>query len=240
MIVTGGILYIYEKKLCVCHKPGEKIKNPQPQGKTKGEIIMAKYFYIRVSSTDQNEARQLEDIEKINISKENVYIDKLSGKNFDRTEYKKLMNIIQEGDVVYFHSIDRMGRDYDEIIAQWQHITKDIKADIVILDMPLLDTTTKISDLTGKLITDIVLQLLSYVAQKERENINQRQAEGIAIARKQGKFRKKNYDLKKFYELKEKVEAGQLTVVAACKELDITKRTWYNRINEIKEGKQSF
>lgn len=201
---------------------------------------MAKYFYIRVSSTDQNEARQLEDIEKINVPKENVFIDKLSGKNFDRTEYKKLMNIIQEGDVVYFHSIDRMGRDYDEIIAQWQHITKDIKADIVILDMPLLDTTTKISDLTGKLITDIVLQLLSYVAQKERENINQRQAEGIAIARKQGKFRKKNYDLKRFYELKEKVEAGQLTVVAACKELDITKRTWYNRINEIKEGKQSY
>lgn len=201
---------------------------------------MAKYFYIRVSSTDQNEARQLEDIEKINVPKENVFIDKLSGKNFNRTEYKKLMNIIQEGDVVYFHSIDRMGRDYDEIIAQWQHITKDIKADIVILDMPLLDTTTKNSDLTGKLIADIVLQLLSYVAQKERENINQRQAEGIAIARKQGKFRKKNYDLKKFYELKEKVEAGQLTVVAACKELDITKRTWYNRINEIKEGKQSF
>lgn len=201
---------------------------------------MAKYFYIRVSSTDQNEARQLEDIEKINVPKENVYIDKLSGKNFDRTEYKKLMNIIQEGDVVYFHSIDRMGRDYDEIIAQWQHITKDIKADIVILDMPLLDTTTKNSDLTGKLIADIVLQLLSYVAQKERENINQRQAEGIAIARKQGKFRKKNYDLKRFYELKEKVEAGQLTVVAACKELDITKRTWYNRINEIKEGKQSY
>lgn len=201
---------------------------------------MAKYFYIRVSSTDQNEARQLEDIEKINVPKENVFIDKLSGKNFNRTEYKKLMNIIQEGDVVYFHSIDRMGRDYDEIIAQWQHITKDIKADIVILDMPLLDTTTKNSDLTGKLIADIVLQLLSYVAQKERENINQRQAEGIAIARKQGKFRKKNYDLKKFYELKEKVEAGQLTVVAACKELDITKRTWYNRINEIKEGKQSY
>lgn len=201
---------------------------------------MAKYFYIRVSSTDQNEARQLEDIEKINVPKENVFIDKLSGKNFNRTEYKKLMNIIQEGDVVYFHSIDRMGRDYDEIIAQWQHITKDIKADIIILDMPLLDTTTKNSDLTGKLIADIVLQLLSYVAQKERENINQRQAEGIAIARKQGKFRKKNYDLKKFYELKEKVEAGQLTVVAACKELDITKRTWYNRINEIKEGKQSF
>lgn len=224
----------------MCHKPGEKIKKSPGQGETKGEIIMAKYFYIRVSSTDQNEARQLEDIEKINVPKENVFIDKQSGKDFNRPEYKKLMNIIQEGDVVYFHSIDRMGRDYDEIIAQWQHITKDIRADIVILDMPLLDTTTKNSDLTGKLIADIVLQLLSYVAQRERENINQRQAEGIAIAREQGKFRKKSYDLNKFYELKEKVEAGQLTVVAACKELDITKRTWYNRINEIKEGKQSY
>lgn len=201
---------------------------------------MANYLYIRVSSTDQNEARQLEDIKKVDVPQGNIFIDKQSGKDFNRPEYKRLMNTIKEGDVIYFHSIDRMGRDYDEIIAQWQHITKDIKADIVILDMPLLDTTTKNSDLTGKLIADIVLQLLSYVAQRERENINQRQAEGIAIARANGKFRKKSYDLNEFYRLKEKVDNGELSVVAACKELGVTKRTWYNRINEIKEGKQSY
>lgn len=201
---------------------------------------MANYLYIRVSSTDQNEARQLEDIKKVDVPQGNIFIDKQSGKDFNRPEYKRLMNTIKEGDVIYFHSIDRMGRDYDEIIAQWQHITKDIKADIVILDMPLLDTTTKNSDLTGKLIADIVLQLLSYVAQRERENINQRQAEGIAIARANGKFRKKSYDLNEFYRLKEKVDNGELSVVAACKKLGVTKRTWYNRINEIKEGKQSY
>ena len=193
---------------------------------------MNKYIYIRVSSKDQNEARQLEDVEKLNIPKENVYIDKQSGKDFDRPEYQRLISTIQEGDIVYFHSIDRMGRSYDMIIEEWNRITKIIKADIVILDMPLLDTTTKNSDLTGKLIADIVLQLLSYVAEKERENIKRRQAEGIAIAVKEGKFRKIEATDDEIKAYMAKVEAKEMTVVQACKELGFTKRTWYNKVNE--------
>jgi DNA invertase Pin-like site-specific DNA recombinase len=197
---------------------------------------MNKYIYIRVSSKDQNEARQLEDVEKLNIPKENVYIDKQSGKDFDRPEYQRLISTIQEGDIVYFHSIDRMGRSYDMIIEEWNRITKIIKADIVILDMPLLDTTTKNSDLTGKLIADIVLQLLSYVAEKERENIKRRQAEGIAIAVKEGKFRKKDIDMELFAELQNEVYIHKtMTVVEACDKLNITKRTWYDKINGRKK-----
>lgn len=197
---------------------------------------MNKYIYIRVSSKDQNEARQLEDVEKLNIPKENVYIDKQSGKDFDRPEYQRLISTLQEGDIVYFHSIDRMGRSYDMIIEEWNRITKIIKADIVILDMPLLDTTTKNSDLTGKLIADIVLQLLSYVAEKERENIKCRQAEGIAIAVKEGKFRKKDIDMELFAELQNEVYIHKtMTVVEACDKLNITKRTWYDKINGRKK-----
>lgn len=197
---------------------------------------MNKYIYIRVSSKDQNEARQLEDVEKLNIPKENVYIDKQSGKDFDRPEYQRLISTLQEGDIVYFHSIDRMGRSYDMIIEEWNRITKIIKADIVILDMPLLDTTTKNSDLTGKLIADIVLQLLSYVAEKERENIKRRQAEGIAIAVKEGKFRKKDIDMELFAELQNEVYIHKtMTVVEACDKLNITKRTWYDKINGRKK-----
>ena len=197
---------------------------------------MNKYIYIRVSSKDQNEARQLEDVEKLNIPKENVYIDKQSGKDFDRPEYQRLISTLQEGDIVYFHSIDRMGRSYDMIIEEWNRITKIIKADIVILDMPLLDTTTKNSDLTGKLIADIVLQLLSYVAEKERENIKRRQAEGIAIAVKEGKFRKIEATDDEIKAYMAKVEAKEMTVVQACKELGFTKRTWYNKVNEWKKA----
>lgn len=194
---------------------------------------MNKYIYIRVSSKDQNISRQLEDVKKLNIPEENVFIDKQSGKDFNRPEYQRLISTLQEGDIVYFHSIDRMGRNYDMIIEEWNRITKTIKADIIILDMPLLDTTTKNSDLTGKLIADIVLQLLSYVAQREREAIKQRQAEGIAIAVEEGKFRKTaatDDDIRRYMA---KVEAKEMTVVQACKELGFSKRTWYTRIKNL-------
>lgn len=194
---------------------------------------MAKFMYIRVSGKDQNEARQLEDIEKNDIPEENVYIDKQSGKDFERTEYKKMISCLNEGDVVYFHCIDRMGRNYDMIIEEWDRITKQIKADIIILDMPLLDTTKKQNDLTGRLITDIVLQLLSYVAEKERENIRRRQAEGIAIAKAAGKYRRCNATDEDFRRLKKVVDSGKMTVTAACKELGITRRTWYLRMKDI-------
>ena len=143
------------------------------------------YGYVRVSSKDQNEDRQLIALSKFPVPKKNIYMDKLSGKDFNRPQYKRLLNIIEEEDVLVIKSIDRLGRNYSEILDQWRYLTKNRKAYIVVLDMPLLDTR-KNHDLMGTLIADIVLQLLSYVAETERDNIRQRQAEGIAAAKKRG------------------------------------------------------
>ena len=144
------------------------------------------YGYVRVSSKDQNEARQLDAMESHQISQDCIFMDKQSGKDFNRPQYRKLLRRLRPGDVVVVLSIDRLGRDYTEILEQWRIITKEKQADIVVLDMPLLDTR-KSRDLTGTLIADIVLQLLSYVAQTEREFIRQRQAEGIEAAKQNGK-----------------------------------------------------
>lgn len=146
-----------------------------------------KVGYVRVSSKDQNEDRQLPTMEEYGVEK--IYMDKQSGKNFDRTEYQKMISELKEGDVVVFHSLDRLGRNYEDTTEQWRKITKEIKADIIIADMPLLNTTKRGSDLTGRFIADMVLQVLSYVAANERENIRKRQAEGIAIAKAQGKYK---------------------------------------------------
>lgn len=143
------------------------------------------YGYIRVSSIDQNEARQVIELTRYGIIEKHIYMDKQSGKDFNRPQYQKLKKRLREGDVLVVKSIDRLGRNYEEIQTEWRQIVKEIKADIVVLDMPILDTRTN-KDLVGTLISDIVLQLLSYVAQAERENIRQRQAEGIAAARARG------------------------------------------------------
>lgn len=145
-----------------------------------------KIGYVRVSTADQNEARQIEAMKADGVEK--IYMDKKSGKDFNRPEYQKMIVSLQKGDILVIHSIDRLGRNYEEIIAEWRKITKEIEADIIVQDMPLLNTTQN-KDLTGTLIADIVLQLLSYVAQRERENIRQRQKEGIAIAKAQGKYK---------------------------------------------------
>lgn len=146
---------------------------------------MKTYGYIRVSTKEQNEDRQLIAMREFGVPEENVIMDKQSGKDFDRPGYKRLMRKLQTGDTLVIKSIDRLGRNYDEILEQWRLITKEKQAAIVVLDMPLLDTRQE-RDLTGVLIADIVLQLLSYVAQTEREFIRQRQAEGIAAAKAQG------------------------------------------------------
>ena len=140
---------------------------------------MMKYGYIRVSTKEQNIDRQLTAILKEGIDVKNIYIDKASGKDFNRKKYNRLIKKLKEGDELFIKSIDRLGRNYEEIIQEWNTITKDKKVDIVVLDFPLLDTREKINDLTGKFISDIVLQILSYVAQIERENTHQRQMEGI-------------------------------------------------------------
>ena len=193
---------------------------------------MNKYYYARVSTKDQNEARQLEDVKKYNIPEENVFADKMSGKNFDRVEYQRLLETVQEGDIIYFHSIDRMGRSYDAILKQWRYITETLKVDIVVLDMPLLDTTKGDEDLTGKLIKDIVLQLLSYVAETERKLILQRQREGIEIAKKAGKYKQCDITKEDFEPVYNMVKSGEITVTEAAAKLNISRVTWYAKIKE--------
>lgn len=144
------------------------------------------YGYARVSSKDQNLDRQLDAFEAFGVPRDAIFADKASGKDFDRPEYRRLVESLAEGDVVVIKSIDRLGRNYEEILTEWRTITKERKAAIVVLDMPLLDTRERRDGLTNMLISDIVLQLLSYVAQVERENIKQRQAEGIAAAQARG------------------------------------------------------
>lgn len=143
------------------------------------------YGYIRVSSTDQNEDRQVMAMEKYAIEKDNIYMDKQSGKDFHRPQYRAMLRRLRPGDLVCIASIDRLGRNYEEIQRQWRLLTKEMNVDILVLNMPLLDTRQN-KDLLGTFIADLVLQILSFAAQNERENIRQRQAEGIAAARKKG------------------------------------------------------
>ncbi len=143
------------------------------------------YGYIRVSSKDQNEERQLIALNEVGVESGNIYLDKKSGKDFDRPQYKKLRRKLKKGDQLYIKSIDRLGRNYEEILQQWRILTKVKGIDIVVLDMPLLDTRRG-KDLMGTFLSDIVLQVLSFVAENERTNIKQRQAEGIAVAKAKG------------------------------------------------------
>lgn len=147
---------------------------------------MAKYAYIRVSSKDQNIARQVEAMQEIGLTKKQMYIDKQSGKDFIRKNYQRLIRKLKAGDELYIKSIDRLGRDYDEILEQWRYLTRVKDIDMIVLDFPLLDTRNQVNGVTGKFISDLVLQILSYVAQVERENIRQRQAEGIREAKLKG------------------------------------------------------
>ena len=146
---------------------------------------MSIYGYIRVSSCDQNEDRQLIALREAGVTEQSIYLDKLSGKDFERPQYKKMLHKMKKDDLLYIKSIDRLGRNYDEILLQWRYMTKEKGIDIVVLDMPLLDTRRG-KDLMGTFLADIVLQVLSFVAENERANIRQRQAEGISAAKKRG------------------------------------------------------
>jgi DNA invertase Pin-like site-specific DNA recombinase len=188
------------------------------------------YGYARVSAKDQNEARQIVEFQNYGIPERDIFMDKLSGKDFSRPKYLMLRDhLLRKGDTLIIKHLDRFGRNYQEILDEWKHIVKDIGADIVVIDMPLLDTRQS-KDLLGTLITDIILQLLSYVAEQERHNIRQRQREGIAIARSQGvKFgRSENTFPPAWEELYAKWQAGEITAVAFYKELDIPKSSFYD------------
>ena len=186
------------------------------------------YGYARVSAKDQCEARQFHALQEFGVPEHIIYLDKCSGKDFQRPQYLRLLQNLQPGDVLVVKSIDRLGRNYAEIQEQWRIITKVKKADIVVLDMPLLDTRQKSSDLTGTFIADLVLQILCYVAQVERENIKQRQAEGIAAAKARGvKFGRKKMPIPDdFYALWEKYQKKQITARSAAKELNIAHSTF--------------
>lgn len=189
--------------------------------------------YVRVSTKEQNEARQLQSMKDSGVEK--IYMDKQSGKDFERPQYQKMISELKEGDVVVLHSLDRLGRNYDCIIEEWHRITKEIKADIVVLDMPLLDTTTRGNDLTGKFVSDMVLQILSYVAANERENIRKRQAEGIAIAKAQGKYKggkKKEIDKDIYEENLAKYKSGEITKMQFADALGVSRPTLDKIIKE--------
>lgn len=195
------------------------------------------YGYVRVSSRDQNEERQIIAMHEFGVDDKQIYMDKQSGKDFERPQYKKLMRKIKTGDTLVIKSIDRLGRNYDEILVQWRFITKQKQVAIVVLDMPLLDTRQN-RDLTGTLIADIVLQLLSYVAQTERDFIKQRQKEGIAAAKARGvQFgrtpmeRPADYDQIKASWFQEKISARE-----AGRQLGVTHKTFLRWVNSDNFG----
>ena len=188
------------------------------------------YGYVRVSSLDQNEDRQILALKSIGIDEQHIYIDKLSGKDFERPNYKRLLKRIKDGDIIYVLSIDRLGRNYEEIQNQWRYITKEKKADIVVIDMPLLDTRRD-KDLIGTLISDIVLQILSFVAESERRSIRERQAAGIAAAKMRGvKFGRPVKKLsKEFLDDMQQWRDGNLSVQMILQKHNISKAALYRR-----------
>ena len=194
------------------------------------------YGYIRVSSKDQCEDRQWLALKQFDIPRKNIYVDKVSGKHFDRPQYNRLVKRLKKGDVLIVLSIDRLGRNYDEIQNQWRVITKVKQVDIVVLDMPLLDTRKKgDQDLTGTFIADMVLQILAYVAQIERENIKQRQKEGIYAAKSRGViFGRPRKDVpQNFKEIKNQWLQNQITSRQAAKALGIAQSTFLRWVQEI-------
>ena len=195
------------------------------------------YGYARVSTKDQHEDRQLVSLKEIGVRDKNLYLDKQSGKDFNRPQYKKLVQKLKKDDLLYIKSIDRLGRDYEEILQQWRHLTKVKGIDIVVLDMPLLDTRRG-EDLMGTFLSDIVLQVLSFVAENERTNIRQRQAEGIAVAKARGvKFGRPPQPLpENFYDIYKDWRAKKLTVRQAAEACNMPVSTFYDKAKQFENG----
>lgn len=196
---------------------------------------MEVYGYVRVSSTDQNEDRQMIALRQMNIAEGNIYIDKLSGKDFNRPLYKKLLRKLKRGDLLYILSIDRLGRNYEEIQNQWRVITKEIGVDVCVIDMPLLDTRQG-KDLMGTFIADLVLQILSFVAQNERENIRKRQLQGIAAAKAKGvRFGRPEKVLPNdFVLLIKQWEKKKIALSEVLKQCKMSESTFYRRLREYR------
>lgn len=188
------------------------------------------YGYMRVSSKEQNEDRQRVALLEMGVQEKNIFMDKQSGKDFERTQYKRLLRKLDENSVLYIKSIDRLGRNYSDLNEQWRIITKEKKADIVVIDMPILDTRRE-KNLLGTFISDIVLALLSYVAENERINIKQRQAEGIAAAKARGvKFGRPPLPIPdNFYRMHKEWRAGKITIEQAAEACGMCSKTFYSK-----------
>ncbi len=197
------------------------------------------YAYARVSASDQNEARQLEAFSAAGIDERFIFLDKQSGKDFNRANYQVLMNALRRGDTLVIKSIDRLGRNYTEIQNEWKRITKEIGADIRVLDMPLLDTTVNKDNLTDTFIADIVLQILAYVAEQERVNIRRRQAEGIEAAKTRGQHlgRPRAEYPDNWPEVYDRWKAREITAIQAMGLLKLKKNTFYKLVNRFEEAK---
>lgn len=197
------------------------------------------FGYIRVSTKEQCEERQIIALRNFPIPEDKIFVDKLSGKDFNRPQYQKLLRKLRPGDILVVKSIDRLGRDYEEILNQWRIITKEKRVDIVVLDMPLLDTRQTGKDLTGIFVADLVLQILSYVAQSERENIHQRQMEGIAAAKLRGvRFGRPRKPIpENFSDVKKRWETGIISSRQAARELHIAQDTF---LRWVREHRQNF
>lgn len=193
------------------------------------------FGYIRVSAKDQNLDRQLEAMEALNINERDIFQDKQSGKDTNRPQYQALKATLREGDTVVIKSIDRLGRNYDDIKNEWNDIVNNRGCNIKVIDMPILDTTNENRELMGKVITDVILTLLGYVAEQERASIKQRQAEGIKIAKAQGKFAKANkIQAPQGFEAKFKEAAeGKTTHTAVMQELNLNKTTYYRLAKDL-------
>ena len=201
---------------------------------------MRKFFYARISTKDQTLERQIVEAKKLGIEEEYIFLEVASGKDFKRPEYQLLKRMLREGDVLYIKSLDRLGRNKQMILDEWNELVKVKKVDIVILDMPLLDTT-KYKDMNGleNLISDIILQLLSYMAEDERLRTKERQREGIKIAREKGiKFGRRKIDPgEKFEEVYQEWKSGQITAVKAMEMLGLKSNTFYRRVKEYESKK---
>lgn len=196
------------------------------------------YGYIRVSSRDQNEDRQLIALREVGVEEKHIYLDKQSGKDFNRPQYRKLLRKMKKDDLLYIKSIDRLGRNYEEILQQWRVLTKEKGIDIVVLDMPLLDTRRG-KDLMGTFLSDIVLQVLSFVAENERTNIRQRQAEGIAAAKAKGiRFGRPPSALpENFHEIYQQWKSGKITGVSAAKACNLPMSTFRYKAEVYEKSK---
>lgn len=193
--------------------------------------------YIRVSSKDQNEERQLTAMREKGITERDIFMDKVNGKDFQRENYQLLKRVIRPGDILYIHSLDRFGRNKNEIVNEWNDLTKNIRADIVVLDMPLLDTT-QYKDSMGTFIADLVLQILSWMAQEERDRIRKRQREGIDTALQQGKpFGRPKFPVtESFREAYQEWKEGKITATQAMKQAEIKKTTFYKLVKQMDDN----